>query len=162
MIKKERIKFRGREMTREEKEFEQKIVDIARVTRVTAGGKRMRFRACVVLGDRKGQVGYGIGKGADVTMAVSKAVAKARKNLIKVPLIRETIPHEVREKFGAARILIKPAPVGTGIKSGGAPRIVFELAGISNIVSKILGSGNKINNVRATFNALQRLEIRKK
>jgi small subunit ribosomal protein S5 len=161
MVKKERGKFRGREMTREEKEFEQKIVDIARVTRVTAGGKRMRFRACVVLGDRKGRVGYGIGKGADVTMAVSKAVAKARKNLIKVPLINETIPHEVKEKFGAARILIKPAPVGTGIKAGGAPRIVFELAGISNIVSKILGSENKINNVRAAFNALQRLEIRK-
>lgn len=159
MTKRERAKIKEKEVITEEKELEQKIVDIARISRVTAGGKRLRFRTCVVLGNRAGQVGYGIAKGADVTLAVSKAVAKAKKNLIKVPVVNETIPHEVREKFGAARILIKPAPRGTGIKAGGALRIIFELAGIPNIVGKILGSKNKINNVRATFNALQKLEI---
>lgn len=160
MVKKEPVKFKDQEIT-QEKELEQKIVDIARVTRVTAGGKRMRFRACVVLGDKKGKIGYGIGKGADVTLAVVKAVAKAKKKLIEVPLVNETIPHEIKEKFGAAYILLKPAPKGTGIKSGGAPRIVFELAGIPNIVSKILGSKNKINNIKAVFSALQKLEIKK-
>ncbi len=160
MAKKEHGKLKEREII-QEKEYEQKIVDIARVTRVTAGGKRMRFRACVVLGDKNGMVGYGIGKGADVTLAVAKAVTKAKKKLIKVPLTNETIPHEIKEKFGAACVLIKPAPKGTGIKAGGAPRIVFELAGIPNVVSKILGSKNKINNVKAVFNALQKLEIKK-
>lgn len=160
MAKTERVKFKDKEIT-QEKELEQKIVDIARVTRVTAGGKRMRFRACVILGDKKGKIGYGIGKGADVTLAVLKAVAKAKKKLIEVPLINETIPHEIKEKFGAAYVLLKPAPKGTGIKAGGAPRIVFELAGVPNIVSKILGSKNKINNVKAVFGALQKLEIKK-
>lgn len=141
-----------------EKDFDQQIIEIARVTRVMAGGKRMRFRACVVIGDRKGKVGSAIAKGADVTLAVNKAVTKARKNMINVPLINETIPHQVKVKFGAAKILIKPARIGTGIIAGGAVRAVLDLAGVSNVVAKILGTNNKINNVKGTIKALQLLK----
>lgn len=141
------------------KEFEQRIVDLARVTRVMAGGKRLRFRACVLVGNRLGRVGMGLAKGADVTLAVNKAVAQAEKSLLSVPLVRETIPHEIRQKYGAAIVLIKPAPKGTGIIAGGAARQVLELAGVSNVVAKILGSNNKINNVRATLAALSKLRI---
>lgn len=146
-----------------EREFEQKILEIARVTRVTAGGKRMKFRACVIVGDKKGRVGMAVAKGADVTAAVAKASTKAEKNLVTVPFKNETIPHEIREKFGAAVVLLKPAPKGTGVKAGGAMRSVFELAGVPNVVGKILGSKNKINNSRATINALSKvkLELRK-
>src|SRR3989344_3364213 len=139
-------------------EFDQVIVDIARVTRVMAGGKRMRFRACVLVGDRKGRVGTAVAKGADVTLAVNKAATKARKHLITVPVVYETVPHRVDCKFGAARVMIKPAPKGTGVIAGGAMRSVFDLAGISNVVAKSLGSKNKINNVRATIEALKRLK----
>lgn len=148
----------------QEKDFDQVIIDIARVTRVMAGGKRMRFRACVVIGDRKGKVGTAVAKGADVTLAVNKAVAKAKKNLINVPIVNETIPHRVDVKFGAAKILIKPAPKGTGIIAGGAVRAVLDLAGVSNVVAKILGTNNKINNVKATmeaFKMLKRVEPKK-
>jgi len=143
---------------RADTEFEQSIIDIARVTRVMAGGKRMRFRACVVLGDRKGRVGMGTGKGADVTLAVNKASTRAKKNLIVVPIINETIPHRIDAKFGAAKVMIKPAPKGTGIMAGGATRIILDLAGVSNVVAKILGSNNKINNVSATLKALSQLK----
>lgn len=143
---------------REQPEFEQNIVEISRVTRVMAGGKRLSFRACVVIGDRKGRVGLGVAKAKDVPMAVQKAVKQAEKNLIKVGLREGTITHEVRAKFGSARILLKPAPVGTGIISGGAVRIVLELAGIENIVSKIFGTNNKINNIKATLQALSSLK----
>ncbi len=142
-----------------EKEFEQKILEVARVTRVTSGGKRMKFRACVIVGDKKGRAGCAVAKGIDVTQAVAKASIKAEKNLVTVPLRNDTIPHEVKEKFGAAVVLIKPAPRGTGIKAGGAMRSVFELAGIPNVVGKILGSKNKINNSRATLNALLKLRL---
>ncbi len=142
-----------------EKEFEQKILEIARVTRVTAGGKRMKFRACVIVGDKKGRVGMSVAKGTDVTAAVAKASTKAEKNLVSVPIKNETIPHEIKEKFGAAVILMKPAPKGTGVKAGGAMRTVLELAGVPNIVGKILGSKNKINNSRATINALSKLKL---
>lgn len=141
-----------------DREFDQVIIDIARVTRVMAGGKRMRFRACVVIGDRKGKVGSAVAKGADVTLAVNKAVTLARKNLVSIPIINETIPHRVDVKFGAAKILIKPAPKGTGIIAGGAVRMVLDLAGVSNVVAKILGTNNKINNVKATIKALQSLK----
>lgn len=143
---------------REAPEFEQTIVEIARVTRVMAGGKRMSFRACVVIGDRKGRVGMGLAKAKDVPMAVQKAVKQAEKNLIKVNLREGTINHEVRVKYGAARVLLKPAPVGTGIISGGAIRVVLELAGIQNIVSKIFGTNNKVNNIKATLLALAALK----
>ena len=140
---------------REKSEFDQRIVDLARVTRVMKGGKRLRFRACVAIGDRKGRVAIGIAKGADVTMAISKAVRKAEKRLINVPIVKGTIPHEIRHKLGAAKILLKPAPKGTGIIAGGAVRIVLELAGIDNVVSKILGTNNKVSNVQCTMEALQ-------
>lgn len=143
---------------REQPEFEQNIVEISRVTRVMAGGKRLSFRACVVIGDRKGRVGLGVAKAKDVPMAVQKAVKQAEKSLIKVGLREGTITHEIKAKFGSARILLKPAPVGTGIISGGAVRIVLELAGIENIVSKIFGTNNKINNIKATLQALSSLK----
>lgn len=143
---------------REQPEFEQQIVEISRVTRVMAGGKRLSFRACVVIGDKKGRVGMGLAKAKDVPMAVQKAVRQAEKDMIRVNLVNGTIAHEVRVKEGAARIMLKPAPEGTGIISGGAVRIVLELAGIENIVSKIFGSGNKVNNIRATIIALKQLK----
>lgn len=145
-----------------EADYEEKNIEIARVTRVTKGGKRMRFRALTVIGNRKGRVGYGLAKGVDVAGATSKAITQARKALLTVPLVNETIPHAVEAKFGAAKVLLKPAPKGAGIKAGGAVRSVLELAGIPNVVSKILGSPNKVNNVKATFAALKKLRVQVK
>ncbi|PIT93740.1 30S ribosomal protein S5 [Candidatus Falkowbacteria bacterium CG10_big_fil_rev_8_21_14_0_10_43_11] len=142
----------------EKSEYEQKIVDIARVTRVMAGGKRMRFRACVVLGNRNGKVGVGLAKAADVTNAITKAVEQAKKNMLLMQIVNGTIVHEVRHKFGAARILLKPSKQGTGIIAGGAARIVLELAGIKNIVGKILGTSNSVNNVKCVMEALRSLK----
>lgn len=141
----------------EQREFDSRTLELARVTRVTKGGKRMRFRALVIVGDHKGRVGFGLAKGADVQMSVEKATRKAQKQLVTIPFVRETIPHAVEAKWSAAKILLKPAPKGTGIKAGGAVRAVLEIAGVPNVVSKILGSGNKINNVKATFLALGKL-----
>ena len=143
---------------RPQEEFEQRIIDIARVTRVMAGGKRMRFRACVAIGDKKGRVAIGLAKGKDVTIAATKAVSKAKKNIITVPMVNNTIPHEVYQKFGAAKILFKPARKGRGIIAGGAVRIVLELSGIKNVTSKILGTNNKVNNVKCTIEALKSLK----
>lgn len=150
---------RGKRDTRqkEERDFDQRIIDLARVTRVMAGGKRMRFRACVVLGDHKGHLGFGLGKGADVTLAVQKAATRARRDMITVPIINETIPHELDVKFKAARLLLKPAPKGTGVMAGGPVRMALELSGIGNIVAKVHGSKNKINNIAALFSALSQL-----
>ncbi len=142
-----------------EADYDEKNVEVARVTRVTKGGKRMRFRALTVIGNRKGRVGFGLAKGVDVALATGKATTQARKALLTVPMIYETIPHPVEAKFAAARVLLKPAPKGTGIKAGGAVRIVLELAGVPNVVSKILGSSSKINNVKATFAALKKLRL---
>lgn len=144
---------------RAEDEFEQRIVELARVARVMAGGKRLRFRALVVIGDRRGRVGYGLDKGADVSLAISKATTQARRNLIIVPLKKNTLPHEIKVKYKSAVVLLKPAPIGTGIIAGGPVRIVLELAGVPNVVAKILGSANKINNVRAIFSALQQMKV---
>jgi small subunit ribosomal protein S5 len=119
----------------------------------------MRFRALAVIGNRKGRAGFGAGKGSDVASATAKATTQARKALINVPLLNETIPHAIEAKFHAARVLLKPAPKGTGIKAGGAVRTVLELAGVPNVVSKMLGSANKINNVKATFLALKGLRL---
>lgn len=149
---------RRRPDNRKKDEFDQKLIDIARVTRVMAGGKRMSFRACVVIGDRKGRVATGLRKGADVSIAINKAVRAAKKDIIKVNMINDTIPGEIREKFGASRVLLKPAPKGTGVIAGGAVRTVLELAGVKNVVSKMLGSHNKINNVQATIKALGKLK----
>ncbi len=146
---------RGREASRDE--FEQRILDIARVTRVMAGGKRMNFRACIAIGDRKGKVGVGLGKGADVTMAVNKAVNHAKKDMITVSTVNDTITHEIHHKEGAARLLFKPARSGKGIIAGGVARVILELAGIKNVTSKQLGTNNKINNARCTIEALRTL-----
>ncbi len=120
----------------------------------------MRFRATVALGDGKGRVGVGIGKGLDVTGAVSKGSTIARKHLLMVPIVNDTIPHEVRVKFGAAKILFKPAPRGSGVIAGGPIRSIMELAGIRNVVAKMLGSSNKVNNVYAAMEALRSLQTR--
>lgn len=162
---KARGKKRGGKFPRENKnkdglgeDFEQRIVDIARVTRVMAGGKRMRFRACVAIGNKKGRVAIGLAKGADVSIAVQKAVNKAKKKFINVVIVNETIPYAVYHKKGAAKILLKPARKGRGVIAGGVARIVLELAGIKNITSKILGTNNKVNNVKCVIEALQKLK----
>ncbi len=140
----------------EKKEFDQYILDLARVTRVTKGGKHLSFRACVILGDHNGRVGYGVAKGKDVQLGVEKAVNQAKKKMITVPIIRETIPHAVITKFKAARLMLKPAPKGSGIIAGGAARAILELAGVPNVSSKILGkTKNKIAVAKATYQALK-------
>lgn len=145
---------------REPREFEQKTIDLSRVTRVVAGGKRMRFRATVAIGDQKGRVGLGIAKGSDVADSIQKAVTAAKKTLIRVPIVDETIPHQVFMKSGGAYLMIKPAPKGSGVIAGGPVRAIMELAGVKNVVSKILGSSNKINNVYALMEALKKLRTR--
>jgi small subunit ribosomal protein S5 len=148
-----------RKESREKPEFEQQLVDLARVTRVTKGGKQMSFRALVVIGNKKGEVSYGVAKGKDVTLAVGKAVDQAKKIMIKVPLTKDgSIPHAIKHKFKSARILLKPAPKGTGVKSGGAVRVILDMAGIENVVSKIFGTTNKINNVKCAYEALTLLK----
>lgn len=139
-------------------EFEQRILDVARVTRVMKGGKRMSFRTCVVIGDKKGRVAVALGKGADVTLAVNKAVNKAKKNIVNVPIVKDTIPHEISGKFGSAKILIKPAAKGRGVIAGGVVRVILDLAGIQNVTSKILGTNNKVNNAKCTVLALSQLK----
>lgn len=150
--------FNKRTSQRIPKEYEQKLVDLARVTRVVAGGRRFRFRATVVIGNKKGTVGMGVAKGVDVSTAVEKAVKRAQKNLINVSFSGGTIPHEIEVKYKGARVLLKPAREGTGVIAGGSIRAVVELAGVRDILSKMLGSQNKISNVRATLQALQNLE----
>lgn len=140
-----------------ESDVEQRTIDLARVTRVMAGGKRMRFRACVVVGNKKGGIGYGMGKGADVSLAISKATTRAKRDMMTVPIAHDTIPHEMRIKFKAARLLLKPAPKGTGIVAGGAVRQALEVSGIGNIVVKMYGTKNKVNNIKALFAAFDYL-----
>jgi small subunit ribosomal protein S5 len=146
-----------RDQPAEEKQFDERVVNIDRVARVVKGGRRFRFRALVVVGDHKGKVGIGIAKGADVTTAVSKAVEVAKKNFVSVNLYKGTLPHEAEAKIGGARILIKPASAGTGLIAGGVVRTVLEVSGVSNVLSKSLGSTNKINTAYATIAALQSL-----
>ena len=140
-----------------ENQYEEKIVQINRVSKKTKGGNKMRFSALAVVGDRKGKVGVGLGKSADVSTAIQKAIAYAKKHFIDVPIENGTIPRSIRVKEGAAEVLLKPAPQGSGIIAGGAVRSVVEAAGIHNISSKILGAGNKGSNVHATFAALRAL-----
>jgi len=141
--------------SQEPSEFEEKVVQVNRVSKKTTGGNKVGFSVLVVVGDKKGRVGVGLGKSADVTGAVRKAVSYAKKHLITVPMIKTTIPHEIRIKKGAARLILKPAPPGTGIRAGGAVRAVVMAAGIRDVVSKILGTNNKASNVYATFAALK-------
>ena len=139
----------------EEKEFEERVVTINRITKVVKGGRRLRFAALVVIGDRKGRVGFGTGKAGEVPEAIKKALMDAKKNIINVPIVGTTIPHEIIGVQDAGKVLLKPAPEGTGIVAGGPVRNVVELAGIQDIVSKSQGSNTPINIVRATFNALK-------
>ena len=153
----------GGRREQEKKEFDQYILDLARVTRVTKGGKHMSFRVCVVIGDRKGRVGYGVAKGKDVQLGVEKAVRQAKKNIIRIPITKDTIPHLIIKKFKSAVVMLKPAPRGSGIIAGGAMRAVLELAGVPNVSTKILGkTKNKITIVKATFEALKNFKVKAK
>jgi small subunit ribosomal protein S5 len=141
----------------EEKQFDERTLHIDRVARVVKGGRRFRFRALVVVGDKKGRVGIGSAKGSDVTAAVNKANDVAKKHFIKVNLYKETLPHEVQAKVGGSNILIMPASAGTGLIAGGVVRSILEVAGVSNALSKSLGSSNKTNTAYATIEALDSL-----
>lgn len=138
-------------------EYFEQVVQVNRVAKKTKGGDKRSLSVLVVVGDKKGRVGVGLGKAAEVRVAVHKAIAYAKKHLIKVSIKGRTIPHPVLVKMGAAQVLLKPAPIGTGVIAGGAVRVVVEAAGISDIVSKILGTKNQAANVYATLEALSRL-----
>jgi small subunit ribosomal protein S5 len=138
-------------------EFEEKVVQINRIAKKTKGGTQMRFSALMVIGDRKSRVGVGLAKARDVRSAVQKAATLAKRNMITVPMKGTSVPFEIYHKYGAAKILIKPAPAGSGIIAGGPMRVVFECAGIRDVVAKILGTKNKIANVYATIEALDNL-----
>jgi small subunit ribosomal protein S5 len=157
MRKDKRTKIR-----REKPEYDQKLLDLARVTRVVKGGRRFRFRATLVIGNRKGRVGVGVGKGADVVDAIRKAFDDGKKNIVNVDVSKNSISHDILVKSGSAKIMLKPAPEGRGIVAGGAVRAVVDLAGIKDIVSKSLGTANKLNLARATVEALKSLEKSRK
>ncbi|AOA03293.1 MULTISPECIES: 30S ribosomal protein S5 [Carnobacterium] len=139
-------------------ELEDRVVAINRVTKVVKGGRRLRFAALVVVGDRNGHVGFGTGKAQEVPEAIRKAIEDAKKNLIEVPMVESTIPHEVIGRFGGGNILMKPAVAGSGVSAGGPVRAVLELAGVADITSKSLGSSTPINMVRATVQGLTQLK----
>lgn len=144
-----------KDQPQEEKQFDERILNIDRVARVVKGGRRFRFRALAVAGDRKNKIGIGSAKGADVTTAVAKAMEVAKKNMVTIHLYKETLPHEATAKVSGAHILIKPASPGTGLIAGGVVRTVLEVAGVRNALSKSLGSTNKTNTAYATLEALQ-------
>ncbi|MED9787400.1 MAG: 30S ribosomal protein S5 [Latilactobacillus curvatus] len=139
-------------------DLEDRVVSINRVTKVVKGGRRLRFAAIVIVGDKDGHVGFGTGKAQEVPEAIRKAVEDAKKNLINVPKVGTTLPHEVIGRFGAGRVLLKPAVEGSGIAAGGAVRAVMELAGIDDVTSKTLGSKTAINVIRATIDGLTRMK----
>ncbi len=146
----------------EVKEFDEKVVQVNRVSKKTAGGNRVGFSVLVVVGDKKGRVGVGMGHATDVSSAVKKAITYAKSHLITVPVRGTTIPHEIHKKFGAAKIILSPAPAGSGVIAGGAVRAVVSAAGIRDISSKVLGTNNKITNVYATIEALKELRANDK
>lgn len=142
---------------REPSEFEEQVVQISRVSKKTKGGNKIGFAALAVVGDKKGKVGVGLGKAPDVSSAIRKGITYAKKHLIEVPLVNGTIPFRIDVKVGAAKVMLKPAPPGSGVIAGGAVRSVVSAAGIKNISSKVLGTNNKANNVHATLEALKRV-----
>jgi small subunit ribosomal protein S5 len=150
-------KKRSRDRGDENQEFDKKIISIRRVTRVYKGGKRMRLSVFLVIGDKKGKVGLGLGKGADVRAAESKAYNQALKNMVNIQLKGRTIPHNIESKFKAAKVLMRPAAPGTGVIAGSSVRLVAEMAGVKDILTKQLGSSNNINNAYAAIQALQNL-----
>ncbi len=148
-----------KKVPKEKEEIESKLLDLARVTKVTGGGKNLKFRAVIVAGDKKGKVGIGAAKGIDVSQAVEKATRLAKKNLKDIPIVQGTIPHEVQAKYGPAVVLLKPQKKGRGLVAGGTVRVVCSLAGIQDISSKILSrTTNKLNNAKATMRALEMLK----
>lgn len=151
-----------KELQESTKEFEEKIIALDRVTRVVKGGRRFRFRATVVVGDGAGHVGVGVGKGGDAPTSIVKAVATAKKSLITFPLHKNTIPHQVKVSSDGATVFMKPAAPGTGVIAGGTVRAILEVAGVKDILTKSLGSSNKINNAYATIAALQSLQVDEK
>jgi len=142
---------------REQSEWEEKIIQVRRVTKVVKGGKKLSFRAVVAVGNGKGQVGIGVGKAAEVISAIQKGVVDARKSLVKVPLVGSSIPHQITGKQGSSRILLKPAAKGTGVIAGGAARAILELSGVGDVLSKSLGSRAPLNVARATIDGLKSL-----
>jgi small subunit ribosomal protein S5 len=150
-------KMKGKKSVKPKSDFQERVIQIDRVNRVVAGGRRLRFRATVVVGDMKGRIGVGLGKADEVVVAVQKAVSDAKSNLFSVNLLEGTIPHETNAKYKASKVLLFPAPQGTGIIAGGAVRTVLELAGVRDILSKTHGSRNKINSSRSTIDALASL-----
>lgn len=141
----------------QDNQFEERVVSINRVTKVVKGGRRFRFAALVVIGNKQGQVGFGTGKAQEVPDAIKKAIEDAKTNIITVPMVGQTIPHTVTGTYGAGKVFMKPASEGTGIIAGGAVRAVFELAGVNDILSKAIGSRTPVNMVRATFSSLKEL-----
>lgn len=145
---------------REKPEYDQKLLGLARVTRVVKGGRRFRFRATVVIGNRKGKVGVGVAKGSDVSDAIKKAFQSGRKNLVTILLTDTSIAHDVTGKYGSAKVLLKPASAGRGLIAGGAVRAVMDLLGVKDIIAKSLGSSNNLNVAQATVKALQTLKTK--
>lgn len=161
MDRKDRNTRPGQNYEQPEKLYDERVLAVDRVARVVKGGRRFRFRSLVIVGDKKGKVGVGIAKGADVTAATTKATEVAKKNMITVPLYKGTIPHEVTGKVAGASLIIKPAAPGTGLIAGATVRAVLEAVGVSNALSKSFGSSNKINACYATLEALSTLQPKK-
>ncbi|CAN5121780.1 hypothetical protein BH09PAT1_BH09PAT1_0770 [soil metagenome] len=144
----------------DEQKYEERILHLRRVSKKTSGGNYISFSALVAIGDGAGNVGLGIGRGLEVPPAIKKAIARAKKNMVKIPIYKDTIPHQVIMKFKAARLLLKPAPPGTGLKVGGVVRVILDIAGVNNASGKIGGSRNQITNAYAVFEALRKLKPR--